>query len=597
MSKILVTNDAKWFEDLNRKFCSNFALAQARRCEQMYASVYQKLNLEAENYHLDGEDFIFTSGTFFYKEQFGKPALKELLRDAKEKSVTELRKNMLGSYAVMVKSGDTVRIFVDETHTYSFYYYLKDNKYILTNTFFHIAHCVREAIHAYAFLERGVRRCIMSNQSPFKNVYKLCAAEYFELNLKSGAFGIQKAELNDYSCDFRTKEEAIVCIVQRLKKIMALRSKYFKRYFHFLTGGIDSRLELALNLFQKDEVKLGYWMGRDVLTNGTTSDLKIVELVASRYGLPFECYDVGVNFSQALSSINVQSCMKYGEYASVYCGNRKWFEIFENMKQMDCVGFGYLGESLRNLTELDRNYKKPYKVADLVEGVYCRSGIEKHLVKLEGFYSFVTEEFLQLLNLKQEPAEGIEKQTAFKLFTYSRFEADCVMNNFVNLFCYSFPIFGQKMVADLIYSLDYEWLKNDGFSVSLIREFAGDLLEIPFYSHHKEFVYDQRSNAIRKTLKFTLLDGAKNLFCNTPIYTRLYLGYLHRFFRPQSAVNDEIMAIAKEYLLNIRYLDLSGMQILPAGDWKGVEIASWATFVADFKVMEMMNTGGTQCLN
>lgn len=589
MSKLLVTNNTEWFNKLNNVCSQYFKLSSCRKFEHLNASIFQKKNIVSENYYSDGENYIFCSGTIFYKEKFGYEALKEILVDAIKNDITTLRKHMLGSYAVLIKINGIARVFVDETHTYCLYYYLNKSEFIITNNYYHIGLCVGGEINTEPFLERGVRRCIMSDSTPIRNVYKFTASTCFEINLPNGDFRIKNVNLNDYSCVFNSRDEALECLVSRIKEVSALRSRHIKKYLHFLTGGIDSRLELAINNFNNDRLSLGYWMGNDVITNGTDSDLRIVSSISNHFGYEHQCYDVALNFENSLYSIDGKKCKEYGEYASLYCGNEKWFHIFECMNDVEYIGFGYLGESLRNLSELDGTYREPYRILDFIEKVYCRTGIEKNVVKVNGFYDFLAAEFLKILGINGNSMTQIDKQTAFRLFTYSRFDADCIMNNFVNLFCYSFPIFGQKKIADAIYSLKYEWLKNDSFSIDLINYFQNELLDFPIYSHHKEFVFDKNLKRIKKSLKFVVLDASKNQLKNTFVYRDVYLRWLHKYIRPQSSNNDKIMISCQKYLESTNITKNSGLTFFKTNDWKNIEIASWAAFVADIKVLDTLN--------
>ena len=567
MSKMIISNYENWFSSIKKSVSPYFHENSSFCMDGFYSCVFKKLNIDNINYYVEGEDFVYSTGTIIYDGKFGIEALQKLLRDAKTQHIKELRSKMIGSFAIVYKIDSLVRCFVDEVHTFSFYYFVQKDRYVLTNSFYNIAKCVGIKLNDYALLERGVRRSTMSNITPCQGIFKLCAGEYFEVDLLTKSFGVYPIELNQYESNICTREEYINCIYESVKNISSIRSKHIHNYLHFLTGGIDSRLEFAINIFNNDSIKLGYWMGNDVITNGTASDLEITKRIAEKYDIPFECFEVSESYSSSISNIDSTLCDKYGEYASLYCGNSKWFGIFENMDNIEYIGFGYLGESLRELSDLDRSYDREYDLEKFIKEVYCRTGLEKYVFHLDGFYSNIEKE---LLALKKNKSKKIDKTEAFCFFTYSRYEADCIINNFVNLFCYSFPVFGQKRVADVINALDYEWLKDDYVSLSLINRFDKKLLDFSIYSHHRKFVCHKDSLSMKKSFKYVFFDFMKKKLFNTPIYSILYLKFLHKFIRPKSISNKSIIEYSRDLSKELNVLKDSLIKMSWPENFKGI---------------------------
>lgn len=585
MGKVLVTNNSSW-SDLLRK-CWNGVGFQENNFisnKNNYCTIYRKLNINNINWFTDGIDYVAAVGTMFYKKKFAEDALKLLLADAKSLGVKELRKDLVGSYAVVIKIANTIKIFLDETHTYDLYYYHMNNNYLITNTYYHIEKCVKEPMNYDAFLERGIRGGISGLRTPYANIYSLSAREYIEIDLDKNEFVVKKCELNDFSCNFNNRQEAIECIWERSQEVAALRSKYIKRYLQFVTGGIDSRLELAANLYNRDDVTLGYWMGNDVITNGTQEDKEIEKEIGEAFSLEYKCYDVAESFEQVMSGMTIERSDKYGEYASKYTGNRKWFSIFEELKDVEFLGFGYFGETLRELAELDRNYCSGYKVDDFVKDVYCRTGLEKAIFISDTLYKYVMNEFDELLSL--DGRNECTKDEYFRAFTYSRYAADCLLTNICNMFVYSFPVLGTKMVSDAIFSVPYEWRKGDNISIALTGKWERRLLDIPYYSHHHRILCDTDEMQIRETKSNILKEKIQPFLMNTKLYDTLYLGFLQRFVRPQSVKNREIYALCIEILEQSPIFNDSGIVINHPKTWKGVELATLASFVSDVKVAE-----------
>lgn len=588
MSKILVSNNEKWVDMLRTDFNKYFEEAIAYCEDSCRVIAYKKLNMQSQNYYRNGNDYILCTGTLIYKKHFGLEALKLLLNDANKLDVKGLRANCLGSYSIAIKIKSKIYVFVDETHTYFLYFYIKNNDFIITNTYWHIAKVTEAEINDLAMLEKGVRRCIMSNNTPFKDIYKLSAHDCLTYDINTRNIKLEKVLLNNYSIDFKNKDEAINALYASIIEISSIRSKYIKKYHHFLTGGIDSRLELAINLYNHDNISLGYWKGKDLLTNGTNEDAEIVEKIAKKYNLKYDCYDVTEDYMATIESLDKDKCKKYGELASLYSGNSKLFSIFEELNDVECVGFGYLGETMRELKELDHSYHNAYSLDEFISEIYCRTGLEKNMFKLNGFYEYLKKEMTQLINLNMDDEFHISKDMAFKLFSYSRFEADCSMNNFANLFVYSIPIFGQKKIADLIFSFKYDWLKGDYIPIKFIELMQKDILYFPIYSHHREYKYLPKKSIMSKTFKYKFLDKSKILFKNTPVYTEIYLKFAYKYIRPQTKMNSEILLECKKIIEKLSILDDSDIKLTNDHLWNSIDIGTVATFIADLKVFNYL---------
>lgn len=199
-------------------------------------------------------------------------------------------------------------------------------------------------------------------------------------------------------------------------------------------------------------------------------------------------------------------CNKYGEYAGIYSFNKKWLPILENA-DTEGITFGYFGETLRPVEEIDIFHKSPYSMRDMIRDVYCRTGIEKNCLHSDTLYDFIEGEMRLLADGMD--TENLTIDDVFRLFTYSRFEADVALYNFLNTFTYAFLIFSQKAFADANFSIPYEWREGDYFSLSLTKLFCPKLLEFPFFSHHHTVIYDPETNRVKAEAAYNLKGSIK----------------------------------------------------------------------------------------
>ena len=587
MGKIIITSNLNWLHNLSGNFEGKFKESFLKTTEAYSVIAYHKLNIDNnENVYVEGDNFVAATGTLIYSGKFGMAALRQLYYDSESQTISEIRKKAIGSYCIAIKKDNRMVLFVDEAHTYSIYYYVTDDNYLITNTYYHIGKSISGKVNDYALLERGIRRCIMSNQTPIKDVYKLGAREAIEIDIERKKIRLVEIDLNDYHMKYTNKKDAVSDIKKKIMEVSNLRNRFIHSYLHFLTGGIDSRLEMAIHKQAQSQVSIGYWTGKDVITNGTVQDANIAREIADYYGFDFTLFDVSQSFEDSVEDIGSRADL-LGEYASLYCGNTKWLDIFMKSKNFDSFGFGYLGESFRNLSNLDSSYKEPYGISNLVEDVYCRSGLEKKVVHLDGIYEFICNEFCDLLKIG-ENRHALSIDAAFRLFTYSRFDADCILNNFVNQFAYSIPIFGQKVIADAIYSLPYSWLQHDSFSLALTEEIEAKLLEFPIYSHHRYFDYDPQKGVMMEKLKYRVLDWLKPRIKDSFLYSKVYVKYAHKYIRPESLDNDKLLDMSKVIIKDAFMKLASEIEVVNADSWQGIDVSSFATFAVDSLVLSFM---------
>lgn len=588
MGRILLTNSNEWNEKL-KKINNDVGFIEnaSRKDKNAYLTVYNKLNHDTENYYSYNGDYIAINGTLFYRGYFGKEAVSALFEDLKEKTVGEVRKEAYGSYAVIFKRKDTLLVFCDETHTYNLYYYFNGIDYIITNTYSHIEMCVHNKLHEDAFLARNIRGGgVVGRQSPYERVYALSARQSLVIDIVNNSINCGNVYLNDYRCHFNSIDEAVDSIWNATQEIAVIRSKYLKKSIQFVTGGIDSRLELSINSYNKDKTVLGYWMGKDIITNGTKSDWAINKRLSEKTGYKSKCYFVGEKYVNVINALSEYKVKKYGEYASKYAGNERWFAIFEELEEIDYVGFGYFGEILRELADLDYAYKKRFNLRDLTKSVFCRSCVDNIFIT-DSIYSYIEDE---LYNYEYvEDTNMLTKQQAFNLFSYTRFSADCTINNLANMFVFSFPIFAQKKVADMIFSIPYEWKKNENISLSLTNKWDSRLLDIPYYSHHHSVLCDKRNMTIKTEWKQQAIMLFRSLLKNTFIYKKLYLEIYERLIRSNTTNNAEIFDKIMEIANDSKIVRNSGLKVRDVKNRNGAELPTLATMGADIRIADIIS--------
>ena len=104
------------------------------------------------------------------------------------------------------------------------------------------------------------------------------------------------------------------------------------------------------------------------------------------------------------------------------------------------------------------------------------------------------------------------------------------MNQFANLFFYSFPLFGDRRALDYIAHVPYTERTDSKFQMKCIEAFTPSLLEIPFFSHIKPKVYNSQTHELtEEEITVLLKDRIKGCVSN-PVLYRLcrYMYYVLR---------------------------------------------------------------------
>lgn len=585
MGKLLLTNKEEWNNELREIFKeTGFSVSG----ENNLITVYKKKKVNNENFYEVNGDYVAAIGTLIYRKRMGEQALKLLYNDSENEDIKKLRRKMWGTYACVIKRGDKIKIFVDEMGTYALYYKLENKKeFVVTNTYYHIAKCTKSKLLFDVLLKKGIRGGVYGNKTPFEGIFRLSENEFIDVDIPSDIFKICTVELNNYKEQFKSKEEAIAILKDCSEQIEKAYSENVKGHVIFATGGLDSRLELALHLKYGNDIKLGYWKGQDSVTNGTIPDLKIGEKIARKKGLVHTCYDVSESFEDSIDSIDEKECDKYGEYASIYAHNRKWFQILECFdSSVQSLKYGYGGELLRGTSEIFALKEKDRDLNNFVRKVYCRNGFEKYIVILNGIYQSIEEEIKSCFEIDER--ENLTLEDCEKIFDYSRFHADCNINALVNMYYYSYPIFTDKKSWDIISSLKMKWKKYNKIAIKLLEEWDCDMLEIPIYSHHHIMKYDKYNSELKDSLGYCFAKQMQKNLLKTKLYDVLYVKTVKKRIKPHTEKNQEILEICLKKLKESRTIATEDVDIKTVSVCKGFDVTALATFVAQICVADTL---------
>lgn len=525
MGKVIVSNNIAWLKELSDLFRGHQLKVSF---SDSFITSFHKIKILNDNSISKNGLSVVCTGTWCYKGLGGKGGLEALIDDIScGVGVEDIRNKMRGCYALVIEDGKTIKVTVDETHSYALYY-SKDEmgNYIVSNTYIHVAKCLGKKLDIDNYAIKAAAMGMNSNITPFEDVFRLMENEIFEYDIEAGTIKINQCgiKLNKANIDFRSFEDVISGLNNRIEEVATELCSISKKRFVFLTGGVDSRLYLALDQYLGNDCICGYWKGSDIITNGTDSDAAVNKQIAEKCGIKSKIFDVSECFELDRQDELDDYAERYGEYFSIYACNKKWFQLFEQglLDYAEYIEFGYMGETIRENGSISSSMKSDSTYGDFIHNVLLRSQYFNKLLAKEKLLDFIFSDLIYCQYNDKHIEDILDVDTADRLFNYKRLDMDNIVMNYVNLFYYSYTPLLDKNIFHYINCIPYELKKDDRLPLSLISQWQPELLKIPFFSHHHYMKFDESKCVLRSSRAYYLLHRIKNKIVDWKIYKLLY---------------------------------------------------------------------------
>jgi hypothetical protein len=177
--------------------------------------------------------------------------------------------------------------------------------------------------------------------------------------------------------------------------------------------------------------------------------------------------------------------------------NENIFNEFENNINCEFIALGYFGEVYRNVETIADYKKDKYTLDEFIDEIYMR-GISGMFA--EGKYSdyrdFIKNQFLEICHTNSLNPDCLTKQDFQTLNTVYRQKWDTLMNNFVNQYFYSIPLFGDYRLTKLAETVEYDHKDKSRFLLNVMKKLKADILDVPFFSHIKVKKYDSKKGIL-----------------------------------------------------------------------------------------------------
>lgn len=506
MGKIVLCSKKDTLIKLQKHIC-NFQISGNVNGNFGFLVTYSKLSLKTDNLYEDNNgNFVIGVGTYIYRGTIGKSALKRILEDTHKGNC--LQNKILGSFCIVTYKCHIMNIYVDEASTYDIYYTLEDNNIILSNTYYHVASAIDSAtIDETGLIENWLFHTIDAT-TPIKNVRKLMGTERLcfdncTWNIISGASYIPHSGTD---------------IVEKTIELYKDLPHLFRHSGVFMTGGQDSRLSLSLLLALGMKPTLYYGIGNSSDTFTKKEDLDIVNQIADNCNLDIKFMDWRISSDQN-KDWNLQ---KYGELYSIYNLNTNIFKEFDSKIDADFVALGYFGEIYRTIEPIELYKHQNFTLDEFIDDLYLHSTSFLFSEKSYDIYrKKIKDQFYKICEYRGIDPTCLTKNDFQKLNTIYRQRWDTQMNNFVNLYCYSFPIFGNKILTDIVEQIPYQEKLHSKIIIKCIQKFYPQLLDIPFYSHINKKKLNRKTMELKDEYRFFIIKEYVRPYIKNKFFMRL----------------------------------------------------------------------------
>lgn len=519
MGKLLIGSNLNDVNYLNKIFTQcGFKASGNYKNSSIYIYVYKKLRINTNNFVEFDDGFIIGTGTYIYNNKIDKEALSDIYIDFKKHGLVNIRNKIIGSFAILINMGEEIYLFVDNNNTYDLYYYLANEEVLITNTYWHIFKVKHTDIDEVRMIERTFLNSNLGSATPYKEIKKLLGNEYIYGNKNNWV-------LKNFNCESTKTTYCLDNLWLQIKKDYAFLDSLYKRSGICMTGGQDSRINLAILLSEGMKPICYYGEGNSIMTWTKEEDLKIVRSIAEKEKLEVKLmnwHDIN------LSSFKLKELLyKYGELVTIYGCNFNFINEFECNIDVDFLSFGYFGEVFRNVETIENYPNEEYTLKEFIDNMYIRKDLKLFYRKYDVLRETIYKEMLEICKKKNIDPMLLKKADFQKINTEYRKSADIVLNNFANIFFYSFPFLANKKYTDASETIDYSEKSNAKLILEGFKMLSPELLDINFFSHVKKKKYNKGKNELvdNKFMFENLKEKLKNKTNNEKLLNILRKAY------------------------------------------------------------------------
>lgn len=249
--------------------------------------LFKKILIDKASYLQEIDNYIFSTGTFVYRNSSYPLNLKLLLEDFTNSKIQ--KDELLGTYCILFYVNNHLCLLTDPEGSYQVYY--SENGYLISSSFLSISESFDKnlTLNKLAIISNLTTGCSYGEETMFNEIKKL-NSKVSVLN-KNGDIKLLDSTKEELDITPKTKGEAIEVIINLFQNYFISISKITgnEKINLGLSAGFDSRLLLALALKYFGREKINAYSN---YKNPPDRDFKLANEIATTTGLNLFSYPV-----------------------------------------------------------------------------------------------------------------------------------------------------------------------------------------------------------------------------------------------------------------------------------------------------------------
>lgn len=468
-----------------------------------YLTTYQKRSIDSQNFQrIDNDSFVAVTGTLIINGKMGGDGLRDVYTAYKEGGPEAVRDRAFGHYAVILRDGDTVKIFCDPNSVYCLYYVSGDD-WFASNSLALCGQSLDEPVlDRYGLYRRMVDSTEIARGTLFTDVSRLSARENIHIDVTTNEFRVDRLALpeQDWSYTDKSIDAVLSDYTSRVRDVFGQMSRATDRIGIQATGGIDSRTVLAGVLDTGGGPDLLYGVGNSKITNTKAEDREIVQQYADAFGLDYHELDWSGEYPIDTDHWD-DLFTKYGFEYRVYGAKPNFYSSFEENipGSPELILDGYAFGTHSNFFYWEDDSLVPLTFEELATDVFTAASDFSHDVfpckdRYLDELPNVCEEALVELGEDVDRDALLDRRTLTRYIQLLNGRPQSTYVNVTNEFTYHLGPFATFDLGRPMVDFLPEHRVSEKIRIKLIKKLLPASLEIPVFSgtRHQRFTEDDR---------------------------------------------------------------------------------------------------------
>ncbi len=562
MSTFILTNNNKALSRFHTIFNQYHDKWTMLKCHSNIVLCFSSKNYSSISDHIlfDNSDFIYCSGTIFYKNRTGDDALNLIYKEFNN-NYNDFKNSIIGYYTLVIYKNNSLYIFNDKYNIHDTFYNIDNNYFIIANMLHYIG-CVlnKRTVLIQPLIELCLQNGLCGRYTLFKHIYRLMGFQYFQYDSR-----LVLGE-HDYIRHYKdTKDFSITTFSDLIYEHIMEIHRIYKDHFGddvgiFMTGGTDSKFVLSSHLAVGNRPTLLYGIGNTPLTNTREEDKHAVLKSGEIFNLDTHL----MNWNSEIyvhNDTSKQYLYKYGFRYINYYGNNNLFNIINNneLPNLKALTTGFFGETIKPREWLILK-DKPYVAAkDILLDYHINKDVDWNSTDFLKKYYFYQLDILRYFNKRYNIVNSLKHISKDEFEELRQIYSRGLDNNAENIFNVDYNTintFLQPFIYDLLMSIPLKYRYNNQIATRVMKKLDPDIFRVPIYSHTRT-AYRVGNHIFDPTLLNSLY--RKRFIRFSPTTHKVYASIRKHLYRPKPKQTtdkyDELAQLYKEDFNNNNILN------------------------------------------